>query len=466
MNQKKELIKNTIIIAVGKLSTQVLSFLLLPLYTSKLSTGEYGTYDFLVTLATFLVPIITLLMEESMFRFLIDADSKEDKSKIITQTILYTFLGGVVFTIIAAITVSVLHYEFGTLFIIFVISNILIGLSNSLARGLGEIKLYSFSNFILGASTILLNIFFILVVKAGVSGLLIANTIANIATAIIIFWKLHLRKYVSRKNFNTKVLKEMIRYSIPLVPNNLSWIIINLSDRLIITAFLGSDQNGIYSIANRFPNILYTCYGFFSTAWKESSAKILKSEENISQHYNSIYKDLKKFLFAIVICLIAGMPFIFPILINETFAEAYIYIPLLVLATYYCNVSNFYGGIFSAYKDTKIMGSTTIVAAVLNIIINIACIKFIGIHAAVISTFLSNVIIYWYRKKALRKYIKLREPRKIGPFIILCIITACYYSNNWILKVVALVIAISYSIFINYAFMQGIITKVKGKFAK
>lgn len=74
MNQKKQLLVNTIIIAIGKLSTQVVSFLLLPLYTSKLSPAEYGTYDFLVTLSTFLLPIITLLMEESMFRFLIDAD--------------------------------------------------------------------------------------------------------------------------------------------------------------------------------------------------------------------------------------------------------------------------------------------------------------------------------------------------------------------------------------------------------
>ena len=79
MNQKKQLLVNTIIIAIGKLSTQVISFLLLPLYTSKLTPGEYGTYDLLVTISTFLLPIITLLMEESMFRFLIDADDLKEK---------------------------------------------------------------------------------------------------------------------------------------------------------------------------------------------------------------------------------------------------------------------------------------------------------------------------------------------------------------------------------------------------
>ena len=70
---KRELIKNTIIVAIGKFSTQIISFLLLPLYTSILTTSEYGIYDFLITVAVFLVPMITLLLEESMFRFLIDS---------------------------------------------------------------------------------------------------------------------------------------------------------------------------------------------------------------------------------------------------------------------------------------------------------------------------------------------------------------------------------------------------------
>ena len=110
MNQKKQLLVNTIIIAIGKLSTQVVSFLLLPLYTSKLSPAEYGTYDFLVTLSTFLLPIITLLMEESMFRFLIDADDLKSKKRVITATIAYTLVGTFIFTAIAGIIMCVMHY--------------------------------------------------------------------------------------------------------------------------------------------------------------------------------------------------------------------------------------------------------------------------------------------------------------------------------------------------------------------
>ena len=86
MNQKKQLVKNTLIIAIGKLSTQIISYILLPLYTAKLSPSEYGIYDFICTISLFLCPIITLLMEESMFRFLIDAVSKNEEKRIISKT--------------------------------------------------------------------------------------------------------------------------------------------------------------------------------------------------------------------------------------------------------------------------------------------------------------------------------------------------------------------------------------------
>ncbi len=477
MNQKKQLMKNTIIIAIGKLSTQIISYLLLPLYTSQLDPSEYGNYDFICTLSIFLCPIITLLMEESMFRYLIDADSKVQRKKIITQTIIYTFFGTVLFTIIAALIMG-----FGTDYtpmyitaiITFVISNILIGLSNALSRGLGKIKLYSVSNFILGISTIILNIVFILALSAGAEGLLWANTIANAFTAIVILGILKLPKYIGK--IDKPLMKDMIKYSIPLVPNSISWSIINMSDRIILTQMVSSAANGIYAMANKFPNIINVLYGYFYTAWKESAAKIVK-EDNKNQYYNSIYHDAKRFLYAVTICLIAVMPFAFPIFINEAYNEAYVYIPIVMIATYYSNLSSFYGGIFSAYKDTKIMGTTTIVAAVINLVIDLLLVNTLKIYAACFSTLIANLIVYFYRKKKLKKYLKLKELKWQGPMLFLALICLAYYAkyipgvgNNtvllWTINVISLVIAVLYSLLNNWKFIKGIVNTIKGKFSR
>ena len=462
MNQKKQLLKNTIIIAIGRLSTQVISFLLLPLYTSKLSTEQYGIYDFLVTWSIFLLPIITLLMEESMFRFLIDAEGTKEKKQIITSTVLYTTFGTVIFSIIAVILLSIIKYKYALVFILFIISNILLGLSNSLSRGTGNIKLYSLSNFILGVSTIILNIIFILAFKLGATGLLWANTIANSLTAITMLYILKMHKYVNRKYISRKVLNKMVRYSIPLVPNNLSWVIISLSDRVMLTHIMGASANGIYSIANKFPNIIHTCYGFFSTAWNESAAKIVK-EENKSKYYNSIYKDVKVFLKAIVLGLIAIMPFAFKILVNESYADAYYYIPILAVAIYYTSMSNFYGGIFTAYKQTNVMGTTTLVAAIINVLINLIFIPIWGIYVAAFSTLISNWIIYIYRRLKLRNYIKLREKFNLVYWLLLIVTLITYYINNIIINAFVFVIVLIYCIYTNKDFLLTTLNNLKRK---
>ena len=469
MSHKSQLVKNTVIIAIGKLSTQVLSYILLPLYTAKMAVGEYGTYDFVCTISLFLCPIITLLMEESMFRFLIDAKNKGDMKKIISQTIIYTTIGILIFIPLAIIvlnTATTYSASFIAIFITFVISNILISLSNALARGLSRIKLYSFSNFILGIGTLILTII-VLIVKPSAGGLLMANAVANIATALIIFAILHLGRYIGK--LNKPLMKQMVNYSFPLVPNSISWSIINMSDRIILTKMVSSEANGIYAMANKFPNIINVLYGYFYTAWKESAAKIVK-EDNKQEYYNTIYHDTKRFIFAVTICLIAVMPFAFPIFINKNYDAAYIYIPIIMIATYFSNLSSFYGGIFSAYKDTKIMGTTTFIAAMINLVIDLIFVNKFEIYAACFSTLIADLIVYFYRKQKLKKYMDLKELKWAGPAIITTFICLCYYlryipgvSNvtYWIFNVISLLVAICYSIAINYGNIQIILNKVK-----
>ena len=179
---------------------------------------------------------------------------------------------------------------------------------------------------------------------------------------------------------------------------------------------------------------------------------------------------MKRLLFSVTICLIAVMPFAFPILINKTYDEAYIYIPIIMIATYYSNLSSYFGGIFSAYKDTKIMGTTTIGAAIINLIIDLLLVQTIGIYAACISTLIADLIIYIYRKNKLKKYIKLRELKFLGPCIIMIIICFAYYTKYmsfvpnvlyWILNIISLLIAITYSIVNNYNLIKPILNKLK-----
>lgn len=464
MKSKKRLIKNTIIIAIGKFSTQAVSFMLLPLYTTILTNREYGIYDFINTLILFLSPLITLLMDEAMFRFLVDADTEKEKKIVITQSLVFITVSILIFSILLYIILTLLNYEFKYYLILFLIASTLNGLAQAISRGIGNISLYSFSAFISSLLTIILNIVFIVYFKIGLKGLLLSYIIANTVSPILVFIKVKILRYVSIKNINFSKMKEMIRYSIPLVPNSVSWIIINLSSRLIITPILGAGANGIYAIANKFPNIIDIMYGYFYIAWKEEASRAIK-DDNVDSYYNSIYRGLKRILFSVCICMISILPMIFNIIINNNFLDAYKYIPFLVVSMIFGNISGFYGGIFSAKKDTKIMGLSTAVSAIINILINILFINILGLYSAILATVIANIVVCIYRNFKLRIYIIFESDNKFYIFsvIILMFVIICYYSQKYELYILGLLTSIIYSISVNKNLINTIYTKLTKK---
>lgn len=247
---------------------------------------------------------------------------------------------------------------------------------------------------------------FIVAFKIGIVGLFLSSIISNVIISFIAFKKLHVLEGASVRLYDKKLMKEMVKYSIPLVPNSISWSIINFSDRIIVSSVLGTAENGVYSMANKFPTYIDNIYNFFYTAWKEASAKALHYDEP-ERFYNQIYNSLRRMLDAIVLGSIAILPFIFSFFIKKDFSVAYIYVPVLIVATYFSNLSSFIGGIFTAYKDTKIIGKTTIIAATINLVVNLLCIKFIGLWAAAVSTLVAMIINYNLMGKKNKKIHKI-----------------------------------------------------------
>ena len=289
---------------------------------------------------------------------------------------------------------------------------------------------------------------------------ILSQTVVAIAFSV----RVHLWKYISIKQMSKPMAKEMIKYSFPLIPNKISWTIINLSDRIVLMNTIGSESAGLYAVSYKFPNLMDTIYGFFYQSWKESSARIIGSgADSRDEFYNSVYDYLKNFMYAIVLGMIAFMPLIFRLLINNKYHEALFYVPILLLGTYFSNVSGFYGGIFTAYKDTKIMGTTTLVAAIINLAINLTLIPFIGIYAAAISTLVANVVIYIYRKRKVKRYILLRETpsKSFFAIFITVIMLILFYAENIFCSVIACILSLIYACVTNRRIISSIIEVLK-----
>lgn len=82
MNKYKYLFKNIGLLTLSNFATKLLSFFLVPLYTSVLTTGQYGTYDLFNTTIGVLIPILTLNILDAVLRF--GMDKAYDKDAIVT----------------------------------------------------------------------------------------------------------------------------------------------------------------------------------------------------------------------------------------------------------------------------------------------------------------------------------------------------------------------------------------------
>ena len=460
MNKKKQLAKNTIIIFMGRVCTQLISYFLLPLYTSFLKTKEYGLVDLIQTYVTLLVPIITLELEMSIFRYLIDSRGKEKNTKVLMSNNFYILgisLG--LFSILYIIFTSFISIPFRWLILLDIIVCVLSGNFLQIARGFGRTIDYSISCILTGVVTILSNIITICVLKMGAEGMIFSMMLANFICSLYLFHRLKMWKYVRLKLIDKKLIKEMNKYSIPLIPNGISWWIVNASDRSIISFVLGAGANGLYAISNKFPTIISSLTGVFNLSWSESAALHIDSPDR-DEFFSDITNTVIKLFTSLGIGMIACMPFVFPLFIHSKFQEAYQYIPYLVLGCVFNVVICLYSQVYLAKKLSKKVASTTIMGAIINIIINVLFIKKIGLYAAAISTMISYFVMMIYRHFELKKYVSI----KIENGLILktiCMFTISiffYYYSNLYLKIFSLVLACIYAIIIN----KNLLISVKG----
>lgn len=468
MSKGKDLAKNTAIVSIGKICTQLITFFLLPVYTAVLSNEEYGVVDLLNTLTSLLLPIATLQIEQGVFRYLIDCrENKEKQTTLITTIMRFMIIQLIICIIIFLCASPFIHNEYKY----FLMANLVMGMFSTIllqiCRGLGDNPTYAIGSFITGALTVVLNVIFIVSLHWGAYGMLGATAISNLLCSVYIFMKKKIYKYIKPKQYDKTTLKEIIKYSVPLIPNMISWWIVSASDRTIISAVIGIAQNGIYSAANKFSGVFTTLYSVFNLTWTESASININSEDR-DEFFSKILDFVIRFFGCLCLGTIAVMPFVFNVLINEKFAEAYYQIPILILGSVFNILVSFIGSIYVAKKLTKEIAKTSVIAAIINIGVNVVLIKSIGLYAASISTVIAYVLMFIYRWIDVKKYVKFNV-NKILMFVLIImygVTIFTYYLRRLVISAVVLGVVAIFAVIANInsvTYLKQIVkSKIKG----
>ena len=461
-SKKKQLIKNTGIIGIGTILSKLFTFLLLPLYTAYLTTSEYGYIDLLQTIANLLIPILSLELYCAVFRFIIEEKDEKARNKIIGTSFFINAGVVVLFLLVIAVLTVFFNFKNPVVFSVYFVSLMIFTSLQSTIRGYGNNKFFSIVSFFNTALALILNIVFIIVLKYNALSILYAFSISNTLAIIIILIRMPLLKAIKLANSDKKIANKMIKYSLPLIPNEISWWVANTSDRLIISKVIGLSANGIYAVANKIPVIYTALFGIFNTAWVEAVSRGIE-DDNSEEFINDMYKKCFKLFSCMCIGIICTMSVLFNILIGKDYIDSYIHIYILMIAIFFNSLSSLIGSILTGYKETKIIGGTTIIGAVVNLIINILLIKCMGLYAASLSTLISYIVIFIARNIRVNKIIKLEYPIK---YILILLVNLIAVSIGYIYKIKILNIAliiylVIFSIVVNKDLLHDIITMRK-----
>lgn len=439
----KKLIKNLSLISLGALSSKVISYLMIPLYTNVLSTIEYGTTDLIFTTVSLLMPLLSLEISNALMRFLLDKEYNQEK--VFSTCLSVLFISVIVFLVFSPILLCFNVFKnYYLLFIFYYLSNLFNGFAQSFSRGVDLVKEYSIAGILQTFFVVIFNVLFLLVFRLKITGYLLAYTLGALVSVIYLInacikkTNIHIRCL----KFRSDLTKEILMYAVPLVPNSVLWWISNSSDKYFLTLFSGVSDVGIYSVAYKIPTILSVFSSLFITAWQISSVEDFGSEKTTFFFQNIARKYLYLNILVTSILLLFLKQICGFLFLND-FYSAWTVVPFLVVGYVYYSMSLFIGTVYTAAKKTKMVMTSTIVGSVVNIILNYLLIPLMGMYGAAIATAISYVAIYLMRKLDSRHIIDLCLGfMDLLYGLILVVQSISLYIDNYLLNVVCFVIVI------------------------
>lgn len=421
-NKIKKLGKNVFLLTIGNFASKILSFLLVPIYTAILTTEEYGTADLFTTSANLILPIFTLLIYESVMRFALDKN--EDKAQIFSIGLWITLVGSIVVfvgTIFLHGIQSISSYLF--LFALYFVSSAIYNVVLQFVKGIEAVNIYSAAGVINTFVYIISNIVLLVMVRMGVSGYLWSFIIGHMVAALYAFLGAKLYRYlISWNKIQISKVKEMIAYALPMIPNSISWWVSNSSDKYILVFFWGAAINGIYSVAYKIPSILSIFLNIFIGAWQISAVEQFGTDES-QKFYSNVYEMYEALLVVGSSVLIAGTRVLAHMLYSADFYQAWLYTPVLVLASVFNSLAAFYGSIYTSSKKTKMLFYSTLLGAVGNIALNFLLIPKWGAMGAAIATMISYFVVWFIRVINSRKILVIlaNYRRSVAAYLLLVI---------------------------------------------
>ncbi len=438
-------LKDLGIYAIGNLGSKIITFAMVPLYTFFVKdTSDFGYYDLCLTIIFLIMPLATLQLRDGAFRFLLETQDEQHRTRIISfiyRTLLTSLVVSVIATAMLAMFTSIdyLWYCFALLMAMSFFEVIA-----QVARGLGNNKDFVVAGILSSLSIGVLSIIFVACMNMGIEGIFIANILARVIALLYLEVKMHIVARYFRFNISMKqVGHDILKYSLPLLPGSLCWWLTGSSDRWFINHFLGLDVNGLYAVAFRFNGIILTLATIFYQAWQETAILQYNSPDR-----DKFFSKMFNSYIGILAILITGYTFtlkvMYPIIVDANYQESSSYLYLLGISAVLFALSAFFDMGYQCAKDTTRTLPAIFLAAIVNIVCNYLLVKHVGVYGAISTSIITYLVLFFYRLHDMKRYFNLSFYRStaIATAIIPLGAIPYHFLDTWWLLLLYMIVAI------------------------
>jgi O-antigen/teichoic acid export membrane protein len=411
LSRIKSTAKNSIIYGFGNLSSKLIGLVLLPLYTSVLPVGEFGKLAMLETTAQILVAIFGLSLNSAFFRWYWDEEySKKQKSLFFT---IFVFLGFMSLIMIlglagAASTLSTLLLDTDQnarlirLMVITTAFDIMGIVPLSLMRLQEKPVLFITSNLIKFIANLALTILFIVGFHHRLEGIYEAQIIGNVI--FFIFLSRYIWKHMEFR-FETKILKEMLSFSFPLMLASIAGFFITMTDRYTLKFINGLEQLGSYQFGFKVSNAIKVIVVNSLNYAVQPLIYKLMNEPNNKRFYSKVltYSGFA-IMFLVLIISVFGKEIVMLLAQKKEYWDSYMVIPFLSFGLFFGSLRDTLFTGLNFAKKSKVSATITISSAAINVILNIILITFFHSIGAALATLLAQLIYFSLIWKYSQKY--------------------------------------------------------------
>ena len=464
MGKYSRLFNNILLVFIGNAGAKLIGLLMLPFYTHWLSRADYGTTDLINVCVTISISIITCCLSEAVFRLPkgqpVDVQKKYFSTGL-TFSLTGFFAAALVFYIFTRFWITKgVFFEYAHFIYLIFLTTFLQSYFQQFTRSIDKMNIYVLSGVLLTVFTA--GFAFLLIPRFGLNGFLWSQILATSCASLfsLIFGKLW--KYMSIRAINTVRFREMLNYSLPLVPNAVMAWLINGANRVFLEKFHGMDTVGIFAAALKFPMMISTVFQVFFISWQISAIEEYKSDR-YKDFYNKIFSAVFLVLTFSAVAIVLSSGLLTTIFVDGKFSDAQQYIPILTIAPFISCLAVFVGVNFIASKETKYLFSTTVYGGITCIIANFILVPPLGIMGAAYSQILSFTVMLILRIYHTRKTAGINQKMQYILSFVSMLLMVFLFRSSISLKYPIIVFVIMLMIFFNKNSLKLLIHAAKSK---